>query len=277
MPDCWHSQARDRRRHAHGAAIPVPLRKRLALRQSVRFATKLVLTIGSSHIKLRKWLHRRKSRRNVAQAEPKQRSADKRQHFSPPFSLPHFLTQRMETSLDKDAVAGTTSASAAAPAAALAQPAAKLQRTVYSVLGAISFSHLLNDMIQSLILAIYPMLKDELLAVVRPDRPDHADLSDHRVAAATARRHLHRQASEAVFAAGRHGLHAGRPAADVDRAELRRAAAGRGAGRLRVVGVSSGIVAGRAHGLGRPARTRAVAVPGGRQCGHRRSGRCSPR
>ena len=31
---------------------------------------------------------------------------------------------------------------------------------MYSVLGAISFSHLLNDMIQSLILAIYPMLKD---------------------------------------------------------------------------------------------------------------------
>lgn len=31
--------------------------------------------------------------------------------------------------------------------------------TVFSVLGAISFSHLLNDMIQSLILAIYPLLK----------------------------------------------------------------------------------------------------------------------
>ncbi|MEW9580985.1 MFS transporter [Paraburkholderia sp. DGU8] len=66
----------------------------------------------------------------------------------------------METSLDKDAVAATSSARAATPAAALAQPAASLQRTVYSVLGAISFSHLLNDMIQSLILAIYPMLKD---------------------------------------------------------------------------------------------------------------------
>jgi FSR family fosmidomycin resistance protein-like MFS transporter len=37
--------------------------------------------------------------------------------------------------------------------------ASSVQRTVYSVLGAISFSHLLNDMIQSLILAIYPMLK----------------------------------------------------------------------------------------------------------------------
>src|SRR5580698_4450792 len=60
----------------------------------------------------------------------------------------------METSLDKSALAGAPAASAAAPAAT------KVQRTVYSVLGAISFSHLLNDMIQSLILAIYPMLKD---------------------------------------------------------------------------------------------------------------------
>ncbi|MFM0649227.1 MFS transporter [Paraburkholderia bryophila] len=77
----------------------------------------------------------------------------------------------METSLDKSALAGasagagngTVSANSAAhPAAnpATAQPAATVQRTVYSVLGAISFSHLLNDMIQSLILAIYPMLKD---------------------------------------------------------------------------------------------------------------------
>ncbi|MFM0153675.1 MFS transporter [Paraburkholderia sediminicola] len=67
----------------------------------------------------------------------------------------------METSLDKSALAGA-SASPASPAnpAAPSQPAAKVQRTVYSVLGAISFSHLLNDMIQSLILAIYPMLKD---------------------------------------------------------------------------------------------------------------------
>ncbi|HEX7906975.1 MAG TPA: MFS transporter [Paraburkholderia sp.] len=62
----------------------------------------------------------------------------------------------METSLDKSALAGTP----AGTGSATAQPAAKVQRTVYSVLGAISFSHLLNDMIQSLILAIYPMLKD---------------------------------------------------------------------------------------------------------------------
>ncbi|TDN69175.1 MFS transporter [Paraburkholderia sp. BL10I2N1] len=62
----------------------------------------------------------------------------------------------METSLDKSAIATAGATRAAATPAAVGQA----QRTVYSVLGAISFSHLLNDMIQSLILAIYPMLKD---------------------------------------------------------------------------------------------------------------------
>ncbi len=50
-------------------------------------------------------------------------------------------------------------ATTAIPAPALAGGATSVQRTAYSILGAISFSHLLNDMIQSLILAIYPMLK----------------------------------------------------------------------------------------------------------------------
>ncbi|MCC8394255.1 MFS transporter [Paraburkholderia sp. MMS20-SJTR3] len=65
----------------------------------------------------------------------------------------------METSLDKSALAGAAATGAATPPTSAA-PAARVQRTVYSVLGAISFSHLLNDMIQSLILAIYPMFKD---------------------------------------------------------------------------------------------------------------------
>lgn len=38
-------------------------------------------------------------------------------------------------------------------------PSAPAERTGYRVLGAISFAHFLNDMIQSLILAIYPLLK----------------------------------------------------------------------------------------------------------------------
>lgn len=40
-----------------------------------------------------------------------------------------------------------------------APPRADSERTGFRVLGAISFSHFLNDMIQSLILAIYPLLK----------------------------------------------------------------------------------------------------------------------
>jgi FSR family fosmidomycin resistance protein-like MFS transporter len=36
------------------------------------------------------------------------------------------------------------------------------ERTAFKILGAIGFSHLLNDMIQSLIPAIYPLLKDSL-------------------------------------------------------------------------------------------------------------------
>ncbi|CDL52349.1 Fosmidomycin resistance protein [Klebsiella pneumoniae ISC21] len=45
----------------------------------------------------------------------------------------------------------------------LSGPAAPPQkaRTSFGILGAISLSHLLNDMIQSLILAIYPLLQAE--------------------------------------------------------------------------------------------------------------------
>ena len=91
--------------------------------------------------------------------------------------------------------------------------------TVLPVLVAISFCHLLNDMIQSLLPAIYPMLKDVLRARLRPDRADHAGLPAHRLAAAAGGRHLHRPAAAALFAAGRHGLHAGRPAAAVPGAD----------------------------------------------------------
>lgn len=42
-----------------------------------------------------------------------------------------------------------------------AKPISKTGKTVFSILTAISFSHLLNDMIQSLILAIYPLLQSD--------------------------------------------------------------------------------------------------------------------
>ncbi len=56
-----------------------------------------------------------------------------------------------------------TTVDAAAPVAAAAPaPAAPMPKdsTAFKVLGAISVAHLMNDMIQSILLAIYPMLKD---------------------------------------------------------------------------------------------------------------------
>src|SRR3954454_7632516 len=42
---------------------------------------------------------------------------------------------------------------------AVPQPHAAVERTAFRVLAAISFCHLLNDMVQSLIPALYPILK----------------------------------------------------------------------------------------------------------------------
>ncbi len=44
-----------------------------------------------------------------------------------------------------------------------APPTDRTESTVFNVLGAISFSHFLNDMLQTLILAIYPLLKSTFL------------------------------------------------------------------------------------------------------------------
>ncbi|ARP87075.1 MFS transporter [Bordetella genomosp. 9] len=57
----------------------------------------------------------------------------------------------------------SSSNAAPAPAASLGAPAASppaSDKTAFKVLGAISIAHLMNDMIQSILLAIYPMLKD---------------------------------------------------------------------------------------------------------------------
>lgn len=59
------------------------------------------------------------------------------------------------STLDKQNAAAADTSSGATLSAATPRAGA----TVFPVLGAISVSHLLNDMIQSLILAIYPMLK----------------------------------------------------------------------------------------------------------------------
>jgi FSR family fosmidomycin resistance protein-like MFS transporter len=51
----------------------------------------------------------------------------------------------------------------AEPRARGEEPAARAEGTRFKILAAISFSHFLNDMIQSLIVAIYPLLKGEFL------------------------------------------------------------------------------------------------------------------
>ena len=102
-------------------------------------------------------------------------------------------------------------------------------------------------MMQSLLPAIYPILKDGLRPRLRADRADHAHLPAHGVAAAAGGRRLHRPPAAALLAGRRHGLHAGRPAAAVACADSFRAAAARGrAGRHRLVDLPSGVVARRA-------------------------------
>ncbi|HTV98149.1 MAG TPA: MFS transporter [Steroidobacteraceae bacterium] len=74
--------------------------------------------------------------------------------------------QNRLTASDQAAVSTLAAANQAASPAARAHPAAPpsaraSQGTRFRVLGAISFSHFLNDMMQSLIIAIYPVLKGE--------------------------------------------------------------------------------------------------------------------
>ena len=57
----------------------------------------------------------------------------------------------------------SSTARRATPSPAASAPARLPQTTRFEVLGAISFSHFLNDLIQSLIIAIYPLLKGEFL------------------------------------------------------------------------------------------------------------------
>ncbi len=102
---------------------------------------------------------------------------------------------------------------------------------------------------------------------LRPDRPDHAGVPAHRLAAAAGGRHVYRPAAAALLAGRRHGLHAGRPDRAGARRQLRAAADRRGADRHRLVDLPPRVDAHGAHGLGRPARLCAVAVPGRRTGG----------
>ncbi len=99
----------------------------------------------------------------------------------------------------------------------------------------------------------------------RTDRPGHAGLPGHRLAAAAAGRRVCGPPTYAARAPRWHAVHAGGPGRAFGCAPLRAGAHRRGADRHRLLGIPPGSLARRAHGLGRTSWTRAVDVPGRRQ------------
>ena len=163
---------------------------------------------------------------------------------------------------DSTMSAGT--APAATPAVSPASTASA-NNTTFAVILSLSFCHLLNDMMQSLVPALYPILKDSYGAELRPGRPDHARLPVHRLDAAAAGRPLHRQKPQP------YSLTVGMGFTLVGLLLMSRAdvvshdPARRRADRHGLVGVPSRGLARGAHGGGRTLWSRPVAVPGRRQ------------
>ena len=85
------------------------------------------------------------------------------------------------------------------------------QEATFSIVLALSFAHLLNDMMQSLLPAIYPIIKDAYgldfgqIGLITLAFQLTASLLQPRG------RHVHRPPAAALLAGRRHGLHAGRP------------------------------------------------------------------
>ena len=99
-------------------------------------------------------------------------------------------------------------------------PLRSRETTAFTVLAAISVSHLLNDTIQSLVPSIYPMLKSAFtlsfaqVGLITLTIQVTASLLQPLIG------HLHRSTADAVFARDRHGRHAGRRPAAVDRRNI---------------------------------------------------------
>ena len=137
--------------------------------------------------------------------------------------------------------------------------------TAFAIIAALSFCHLLNDMMQSLISAIYPMLKTNYgldfgqIGLLTFTFQVTASLLQPLIGIYTDKRPL-----PYSLPLGMGFTLVGLILLGVAAALL--AAARRlGAGRHRLVGVPSRILARRADGVGRPARPCAIAVPGRRQ------------
>ena len=80
------------------------------------------------------------------------------------------------------------------------------QKTIYSILFTISFAHLLNDMMQSVIPSVYPLIKDKFGFTFAQIGIITIDLFYFTAI----RRALHGQASEALFLGSRNGIYFGR-------------------------------------------------------------------
>ena len=89
------------------------------------------------------------------------------------------------------AASGTSDGTTTEPRPLRPRPAPR-----YAVLVALSLCHLLNDTIQSLLPAIYPVLQAELRAELHPDRLPALRLPGDRLAAAAGGRPLHRPAAD---------------------------------------------------------------------------------
>lgn len=148
----------------------------------------------------------------------------------------------------------------------LSGPAAAPQkaRTSFGILGAISLSHLLNDMIQSLILAIYPLLQSEF------------SLTFVQIGMITLTFQLASSLLQPVvgYWTDKHSMPWSLPIGMCFTlcglvllalaGSFGTVPACRRAGGYRFFGIPSGIVARGADGLRRPSRTGAVAIPGWR-------------
>ncbi len=148
-------------------------------------------------------------------------------------------------------------------------------RTAFAVLAALSLCHLLNDTIQSLLPAIYPVLQQNYLAHLHPDRRAASGLPGHRLAVAAPGRALYRQAADVPALDLRHGREPDRPRHPRLRQPLLGAARRRRRDRRRLLDLPSRQLAGRPRRLGRPLRLRPVLLPGRRQ--HRLGDRAAAR
>ena len=139
-----------------------------------------------------------------------------------------------------------------------ASAAATKARTSFGILGAISLSHLLNDMIQSLILAIYPLLQSEF------------SLTFMQIGMITLTFQLASSLLQPVvgYWTDKYPMPWSLPIGmcfTLSGGQFWRRAAGGGAGRHRFFGISSRIFPRGAYGLRRTPRAGAIHLPGWRQ------------